>query len=174
MPLSDNEDSADEEEVRAGAEEDWAITTAGRKVVHNTSVNADSKLYAYLAKRAGAAFPACQAAIDEFNSIAVVQAWRSQPAPSGTAGAPEVVGAGAGGTAGAAAGGGQTRRLMVQESFSRGELYRRRRPPQVRTEPHSGTKGHTKSGRSRVARNGKGILYISWYKLATRRVCVIL
>ena len=72
MPLSDNEDSADEEEVRAGAEEDWAITTAGRKVVHNTSVNADSKLYAYLAKRAGAAFPACQAAIDEFNSLAVV------------------------------------------------------------------------------------------------------
>ena len=55
-----------------------------------------------VAKRAGAAFPACQAAIDEFNGLAVVQAWRAQPAPPGTAVATE-----AGGTAdGAAAGAG--------------------------------------------------------------------
>ena len=32
MPFSDNE-SEDEEEARAGADEDWATTSAGRKVV---------------------------------------------------------------------------------------------------------------------------------------------
>ena len=58
-----------------------------------------------VAKRAGASFPACQTAINEFNSLAAVQAWRSQPPPE-TAGAPEAAGAGEGGTAEAAAGGG--------------------------------------------------------------------
>ena len=55
-----------------------------------------------VAKRAGAAFPACQAAIDEFNGLAVVQAWRSQPAPPGAAGASgDYAGAAAAGAAGA-------------------------------------------------------------------------
>ena len=40
----------------------------------------------------------------EFNSLAAVQAWRSQPGPPETAGAPEAAGAGEGGTAEAAAG----------------------------------------------------------------------
>ena len=57
-----------------------------------------------VAKRAGASFPACLAAINEFNSLAAVQAWRSQPGPPETAGAPEAAGAGEGGTAEAAAG----------------------------------------------------------------------
>ena len=37
--------------------------------------------YPCVAKLARAEFPACQAALDEFNGLAVVQAWRSQPAP---------------------------------------------------------------------------------------------
>ena len=43
--------------------------------------------YPCVAKLARAEFPECQAALDEFNGLAVVQAWRSQPAPSEAAGA---------------------------------------------------------------------------------------
>ena len=39
-----------------------------------------------VAKLAGAAFPACQAAIGEFNALAAVQAWRAQPAEATEAG----------------------------------------------------------------------------------------
>ena len=39
-----------------------------------------------VAKLAGAAFPACQAAIGEFNALATVQAWRAQPAKAAEAG----------------------------------------------------------------------------------------
>ena len=37
MPFTDNEGSADEEEVRAVDDEDWATTAAGRKVVQGAS-----------------------------------------------------------------------------------------------------------------------------------------
>ena len=58
--------------------------------------------YPCVAKLARAEFPACQAALDEFNGLAVVQAWRSQPAPPGAAGASgDYAGAAAAGAAGA-------------------------------------------------------------------------
>ena len=58
--------------------------------------------YPCVAKLARAEFPECQAALDEFNGLAVVQAWRSQPAPPGAAGASgDYAGAVAAGAAGA-------------------------------------------------------------------------
>ena len=58
--------------------------------------------YPCVAKLARAEFPACQAALDEFNGLAAVQAWRSQPAPPGAAGASgDYAGAAAAGAAGA-------------------------------------------------------------------------
>ena len=45
MPFGDESES-EEEEVRD--DEDPEITAAGRKVVHSTATNANSKAYAYL------------------------------------------------------------------------------------------------------------------------------
>jgi hypothetical protein len=56
--------------------------------------------YPCVVKLARAEFPACQAALGEFNGLAAVQAWRSQPAPPGAAGASGDY-AGAAGAAGA-------------------------------------------------------------------------